>query len=189
MIARDGANISLWQNTSEPFIPTRQITTDRTYDVVIAGGGITGVSTALLLQQAGLRCVLIEAHTLCFGTTGGTTAHLNTLLDTPYNTIENNFSKEAAALVAQAARDAINTVKSNIEKYQIDCSFEEASAFLFSQNEKQTKELEEIRQATLDAGVSAAYTDIIPVSIPFERALEIKEQAKFHPVRYVLALA
>lgn len=189
MIARDGANTSLWQNTSEPFIPTRPLANNENYDVVIAGGGITGVSTALLLQQAGLRCVLIEAHTLCFGTTGGTTAHLNTLLDTPYTTIADNFSKEDAALVAQAARYAIDTIKSNIEKHQIDCAFEEASAFLFSQNEKQTKELEAIRQATVDAGVSATYTDTIPGPIAFDKALEIKDQAKFHPVRYVMALA
>src|SRR5687767_739859 len=133
MTARDGANTSLWQNTSEPFVPTRSITADQTYDVVIAGGGITGVSTALQLQQAGLRCVLLEAHTLCFGTTGGTTAHLNTLLDTPYNTIAENFSKEGAALVAMAAREAISTVKANIAKHQIDCNFEEATGWLFSQ--------------------------------------------------------
>lgn len=189
MIARDGANISLWQNTSEFFIPTRQLIADQTYDVVIAGGGITGVSTALFLQQAGLRCALLEAHTLCFGTTGGTTAHLNTLLDTPYNTIAANFGKENAALVAHAARSSIQTVQANISKYKIDCNFEEASGFLFSQNEEQTKELEDIRQATVDAGVSAAYTDSIPVPVKFERALEIKNQAKFHPVRYVLALA
>ena len=189
MIARDGANISLWQNTSEAFTPTRSIAANQTYDVVIAGGGITGVSTALLLQQAGLRCVLIEAHTLCFGTTGGTTAHLNTLLDTPYTTIAKNFGEGNAALVAQAARGAITTIKTNIEKHRIDCNFEEASAFLFSQNEKQTEELEAIRKATVEAGVAATYTDAIPVSLKFEKALEIKNQAKFHPVRYVMALA
>jgi glycine/D-amino acid oxidase-like deaminating enzyme len=164
MIARDGANTSLWQNTSEAFTPTRSIAANQTYDVVIAGGGITGVSTALLLQQAGLRCVLIEAHTLCFGTTGGTTAHLNTLLDTPYTTIAKNFGEANAALVAQAARGAINTIKTNIEKHQIDCNFSAASAFLFSQHEKQTEELEAIRKATVEAGVSATYTDAIPIS-------------------------
>src|SRR5688572_3800100 len=123
MITRDGANVSLWQNTSEAYTPTRQIDISQNYDVVIAGGGITGISTALQLQQAGLRCMILEAHTLCFGTTGGTTAHLNTLLDTPYNTIAANFSKEDAALVAQAVRESINTVKANIERYKIDCNF------------------------------------------------------------------
>jgi glycine/D-amino acid oxidase-like deaminating enzyme/nitrite reductase/ring-hydroxylating ferredoxin subunit len=189
MTARDGANISLWQNTSEAFTPGRQLVTSQNYDVVIAGGGITGVSTALLLQQAGLRCVLIEAHTLCFGTTGGTTAHLNTLLDTPYNTIANNFGKENANLVALATRKAIALVKNNIIKYKIDCNFEEASAFLFSQNEEQTKELESIRKATVEAGLAADYTDTIPVPIKFDRALKVINQGKFHPVRYVLSLA
>jgi glycine/D-amino acid oxidase-like deaminating enzyme/nitrite reductase/ring-hydroxylating ferredoxin subunit len=189
MIARDGANISLWQNTSEPYIPVRLLDTGKNYDVVIAGGGITGITTALQLQQSGLRCVILEAHTLCFGTTGGTTAHLNTLLDTPYTTIASNFGKEGATLVASAAREAVNTVKANIEKHQIDCNFEEATAYLFSQNEKQTKELESIREATFEAGVQASYTDGTPVPVQFEKALEIKNQAKFHPTRYVLALA
>jgi len=189
MTPRDGANISLWQNTSEAFTPGRQLVPDQNYDVVIAGGGITGVNTALILQQAGLRCVLIEAHTLCFGTTGGTTAHLNTLLDTPYNTIANNFGKENANLVALATRNAIALVKNNIIKYKIDCNFEEASAFLFSQNEDQTKELESIRKATVEAGLAADYTDTIPVPVKFDRALRVNNQGKFHPVRYVLSLA
>jgi glycine/D-amino acid oxidase-like deaminating enzyme/nitrite reductase/ring-hydroxylating ferredoxin subunit len=189
MISRDGANISLWQNTSEAFTPARQIDPEQNYDVVIAGGGITGISTALHLQQAGLRCIVLEAHTLCFGTTGGTTAHLNTLLDTPYTTIAGNFGKENAELVAQAVREALNTIKANIERYKIDCNFEDATAFLFSQNEDQTKELESIRKATVEAGVAASYTGSIPVPVPFEKALEIKNQAKFHPTRYVMALA
>ena len=148
MIARDGANVSLWQNTSEAYIPTTQTDISQNYDVVIAGGGITGISTALQLQQAGLRCIVLEAHTLCFGTTGGTTAHLNTLLDTPYNTIASNFSKENATLVAQAVRESLNTIRANIERYKIDCNYEEATAYLFSQNADQTKELESIRKAT-----------------------------------------
>jgi glycine/D-amino acid oxidase-like deaminating enzyme len=189
MIPRDGANTSLWQNTSELFTPVRLLVPDLKYDVVIAGGGITGVSTALLLQQAGLRCLLLEAQTLCFGTTGGTTAHLNTLLDTPYNTIAKNFGKENASLVALATRGAIALVKDNILKYKIPCDFEETSAFLFSQNDDQTKELDSIREATVDAGLSAVYTDTIPVPIQFDRAIVVKNQGKFHPVRYVLALA
>lgn len=189
MTERDGANISLWQNTTEPFIPSRQVSLDQNYDVVIAGGGITGVSTALLLQQAGLRCILLEAHTLCFGTTGGTTAHLNTLLDTPYTTIAANFGKDNAALVQQAARNSIHTVKTNVTTYNINCNFEEASAYLFSQNDDQTKELESIHNAAIDAGVTSAHTDTIPVPVKFHKAIEIMNQAKFHPVRYVMALA
>jgi glycine/D-amino acid oxidase-like deaminating enzyme/nitrite reductase/ring-hydroxylating ferredoxin subunit len=189
MIARDGANASLWQRTTQPYIPVRQIDITQNYDVVIAGGGITGITTGLQLQQSGLRCVILEAHTLCFGTTGGTTAHLNTLLDTPYTTIASNFGKEGAILVARAVREAVNTVKANIEQHLIDCNFEEATAWLFSQTGQQTKELEAIQQATFEAGIPVSYTKTTPVPIQFDKALEIKNQAKFHPTRYVMALA
>src|SRR5690242_18254943 len=100
MIARDGNCPSLWQTTTEVFTPKQQSLNVKEYDVVIAGGGITGISTALLLQEAGKNCLVAEAATLCFGTTGGTTAHINTLLDNPYSTIEKKFSKDKASLVA-----------------------------------------------------------------------------------------
>jgi len=189
MIARDGASISLWQQTSEPYITTRSFNPDESYDIIIAGGGITGVSTALLLQQAGYRCALLEAHSLCFGTSGGTTAHLNTIMDTPYTTIAGNFGKENARLVAQAAKGAIDTIQNNIAAYHIDCGFEPADAFLFAQNEKQVQELEDIRKASAEAGVSVDYTDKIPVPVDFDKAMIIKGQAQFHPVRYIHALA
>ena len=57
------------------------------------GGGITGITTALLLQKAGKKCMIAEAKTIGFGTSGGTTAHLNTFMDSPYNEIEKILGK------------------------------------------------------------------------------------------------
>src|SRR3989337_2333899 len=125
MIKRDGTCTSLWQDSVLPYLPVNAPDQYAVYDVIIAGGGITGISTALLLQQAGKKCILLEANNLCFGTTGGTTAHLNTLLDTPYSTISKNFSKETAKLVAQSVKEAIDLVHQNIDTYRIDCGFEE----------------------------------------------------------------
>jgi len=189
MIARDGANISLWQDSSSPYQPKNVADKDKEYDVIIVGGGITGVSTGLLLQKAGYQTAILEAATLCFGTTGGTTAHLNTLMDTPYSTITKNFSQEGAELVAKAAREALEFIQSNIDEYSIDCGYEAASAFMFSQTKEQTEELDEIGRSTLAVGLDIDDVDEIPLKIPFKKALEIRGQAKFHPVRYVHALA
>lgn len=189
MIQRDGANISLWQDTIPPYQVRNTVTKNRQYDVIIAGGGITGISTGLLLQKAGFQVIILEANTLCFGTTGGTTAHLNTIMDTPYTTIIKHFGRESAELVACAAREAIDLIRQNIDEYGIDCSFETTSAYLFSQTKEQTEELEEIGRATLAAGPDVDYVGKIPLKIPFKKALEIKGQAKFHPVRYVYGLA
>lgn len=189
MINRDGYCTSLWQTTVKPYQTRNAAGESIIYDVAIAGGGITGITTALLLQQAGKKCIVFEAANLCFGTTGGTTAHLNTLLDTPYTTFSKNFGKENARLVANAAAEAIELVRENITSYKIDCGFEEADAYLFSQDEKQSKELEEILEAATDAGLDVSLVDKLPVSIPFEKIMKVKSQAKFSPVEYVYALA
>ena len=189
MIARDGYQISLWQDTVPPYQCANTVSEQGNYDVIIAGGGITGISTALLLQKEGKRCLVLEANTLCFGTTGGTTAHLNTLLDTPYTTIRKNFNGEAAKLVADATASAIQLIRDNIREYKIECGFDETTAFLFSQNESEDKELESIAGASSEAGLDLRFPSAIPVPVPFTAAMEALGQAKFNPVQYVYALA
>ncbi|HEX2846304.1 MAG TPA: FAD-dependent oxidoreductase [Chitinophagaceae bacterium] len=188
MIARDGYQTSLWQSSIPPYQPVN-ISDNSNYDVIIVGGGITGISTALLLQESGKKCLVLEANTLCFGTTGGTTAHLNTLLDTPYSTIRKKFNAESAAIVAKSTEAAIELVKRNIKKYSIDCDFSEADAFLFAENSKQEKQLEEIAEAALEAGLDLQFTENIPVPASFVSAIRVKGQAKFHPLKYVYGLA
>jgi len=188
MIQRDGALTSLWQVSENAYQPVNSAT-NITYDVIIIGGGITGVSLAHQLQSKGKQCLLLEAKTLCFGTTGGTTAHLNTMLDTPYTAIIKKFGEEKAIKVAEATKDAIALVKENIASYNIDCGYEDASAFLFSQNQSQTEELDEIYKACNKVHLNVAYSNTIPVPVPFEKAIEVTGQAKFNPVQYVYALA
>ncbi|MGN6293699.1 MAG: FAD-dependent oxidoreductase [Chitinophagaceae bacterium] len=188
MIARDGYQTSLWQSSIPPYQPVN-IPDSSNYDVIIVGGGITGISTALLLQESGKKCLVLEANTLCFGTTGGTTAHLNTLLDTPYSTIRKKFSAESAAIVAKSTEAAIELVRRNIKKYSIDCDFSEADAFLFAGNSKQEKQLEEIAEAALEAGLDLQFTENIPIPASFVSAIQVKGQAQFHPLKYVYGLA
>ncbi len=189
MIQRDGANVSLWQKTVDPYEPIHTTAPGRNFDIIIIGGGITGVSTALQLQKSGKSCLLLEAHTLCFGTTGGTTAHLNTLLDTPYADISKNFGENKAGLVADSVKEAIGLVSANISAYNISCGFEDKNAFLFARDPDQEKELEKIAEAALKAGVELDYATEIPASMAFTKAIKVRGQAKFIPTRYVHGIA
>lgn len=188
MISRDGQQTSLWQNTT--FGLKSQLTEPRqSFDVIIAGGGITGITTALALQQAGLQCLVAESHNVGFGTTGGTTAHLNTLLDTPYNTIIKNFGLEQAQLIARGTEAAIAHIETLVGQYHIACGYESCAAFLFAQNGDQEKELNAIADACLQVGLSAELRNSIPVPVGFTKALSVPGQGKFHPLRYLQALA
>src|SRR5688500_3162615 len=120
---RDGAQVSLWQDKMENYTTRNQWEMGKEYDVLIVGGGITGITTALLLQKAGKSCIVAEAKNLCFGTTGGTTAHLNTFFDNDYNTIKDDFGRENAMLVHLATRQALDLVKQHVQEYKIDCGY------------------------------------------------------------------
>lgn len=187
MIQRDGAKESLWQHTADEF--DTAATPGTNYDVIIAGAGITGISLGLCLQKKGVRCIVLEANNICFGTSGGTTAHINTLLDTPYTTIIKNFGEENALLVAQAAKEALALIKTNINEYNIVCGFEETSAFLIAEEEDQVKELDDLYRACKKVEIDAVYTNDTPARWPYMKAMEVLSQAKFSPVEYVYALA
>ncbi len=189
MISRDGNCKSLWQDNAAPYACRNHLGNSRSFDVLIVGGGITGLATGLMLQERGKNCLIAEAANLCFGSTGGTTAHINTLLDTPYTTISKNFGKENAKLVGDAVTYAVRLIKENIARHKIDCDFEDAAAYLFSQNEEQSSELTEIRSATEGAGLIVHSAGEIPIPVSFQQAIQVPGQAKFNPVKYVYGLA
>jgi glycine/D-amino acid oxidase-like deaminating enzyme/nitrite reductase/ring-hydroxylating ferredoxin subunit len=186
---RDGQLHSLWQDTGPEYQPVNSWSRETTYDALVIGAGITGLTTAVLLQEQGLKCIIAEAHNLCFGTTGGTTAHLNTILDTPYNIVEQDFGKEGARLLHQGCVDAINTVEQLTNKYSIDAGFSRQPAFLIAQDEKEVDELQSIVEASARAGDQVSFVDSIPVPLPFLKAARFEGQGQMHATRYVGGLA
>lgn len=186
---RDGACMSLWQQTVADFIPKHTSIPNQSFDVLIVGGGITGITTGLLLQKAGKKCIIAEAHNICFGTTGGTTAHLNTFFDTSYDQVIQNFGEHNAQLLAKAANKSLNLFKQHIEEYNIDCEFENKDGYLYAQDDKQAEELGKIVEASEKAGVPVRYTNNLPVPVAFTKAIVYPAQAQIHPICYVLALA
>lgn len=186
---RDGARTSLWQDGTPNYMAKVQPAGSRQFDVVIVGGGITGITTALQLQRSGLSCVVVEAHQLCFGTSGGTTAHLNNFFDTTYDQVKSSFGEEDAQLLAKAATRALELYRNNIETYSIDCGYAQKDGFVYAQDEAQEKELEKMLEASKQVGIDVSYTDRIPVPFEFRKAIVYHEQAQIHPARYVYALA
>lgn len=186
---RDGTCESIWQSFLPEYHSKATYIPVGTQDVVIVGGGITGLTTALLLQKAGKKCVLAEANNIGFGTTGGTTAHLNTFFDTTYSQITKRFSAEDASLIATAAREAIELIKENISTHNIHSLFKELPGFLFSTNEEQTKELEELISSAQKVGVKADFTNETVIPVPYHKIALLEDQAQFHPLYYIHGLA
>lgn len=186
---RDGYTKSIWQDNSKEIFAANNDKTKIDYDVLIVGAGITGMTLALLLQQAGMKCAIAEAYNIGFGTTGGTTAHLNNFFDTPFYKIANRFGEDNATLVAQGAKEAQQLIKNNVAQYKIECTHKEVQGYLIALNNEQEKELNKIVDAAQDVGIDMKFTTSAPIPIPFIKAAQTGLQAQFHPLQYINGLA
>ncbi|MGN6641309.1 MAG: FAD-dependent oxidoreductase, partial [Mucilaginibacter sp.] len=152
-ILRDGECVSPWQLITEKPGTNDKPDEATVYDCLVVGAGITGLTAALLLQSQGKRTVIAEAHTVGFGTTGGTSAHINTFADASYKDVESDFGEKNAELFARAIGEGIEVIRENIRSYQIECDFEERPGYIYAESEDQAKQLDDIYQASLKAGV------------------------------------
>ena len=94
---------------------------DHLYDVLILGGGFTGISAALELAEAGLSVGLIEAYDIGNGGSGRNGGHLLPDWPSSFHHIEKHLSAEEAALAWQIGMSTVDLARARIKKYNIDC--------------------------------------------------------------------
>jgi glycine/D-amino acid oxidase-like deaminating enzyme len=92
-------------------------------DVVIVGGGITGITVAYLLVKEGLKVAVFEAEKLLNGPRGNITAKITAQHELMYEEFIRDFGKSKARLYYEANAEALNFIKKTVEQHQIDCDF------------------------------------------------------------------
>ena len=179
---------SLWvATTSKTSFP--QLKENLSTDVAIVGGGITGLTTAILLLQAGKKVVVVDNAEIAMGETGYTSAHLTQVLDMRYHTLHSKFGEEQTRLIASSKRAAIQKIEELSLQYGISCGFQYVPGVLFSESKAGDDELNRELEAMNLAELSAEMVQ--GTALPFEtrKALRIPHQAQFHPREYLLPLA
>ncbi|MBM7703855.1 FAD-dependent oxidoreductase [Metabacillus iocasae] len=179
----------------EPFwrsnipLPTfDKLKNDITVDVAIVGGGITGITAAYLLTKEGMKVALLEANELLNGTTGHTTAKLTAQHGLIYDELINHIGKEQAKNYYKANNEALQFVKELIQEKQIDCDFSTEDAYIYTNSEKYVQKLYDEFKAYQKLDIPSELVHEIPFDFPIKKAIVMKEQAQFHPLKYLLAL-
>lgn len=185
---RDGRNASLWNLNTHMVKPGGTLPSGEIYDTLIVGAGITGLTTALILQKAGRKCIVADAHHAGFGSTGGTTAHINTFADTTFAEVEKAFSEETATLFARAIAQSVETIDQFVHTYNIDCDFEWRRGFVYAETDQEVQELDDLYESALRAGVAVSPAKAVPTNATYRKAVVFEKQAQFHPLKYIGAL-
>jgi glycine/D-amino acid oxidase-like deaminating enzyme/nitrite reductase/ring-hydroxylating ferredoxin subunit len=181
-------NVSYWVE-SAPGPERKALETDHEVDVVVVGAGIVGLTTALLLKQAGKRVVVLEMAEVASGVSGYTTAKVTSGHGSIYGALESKHGPETAALYAQANQEALASIAALVEQHQIDCDFERRANFVYTTQESNKTKIDEEVQAARGAGLPVEM--VLEADLPFQiaAAVKLEDQAQFHPRKYLLHLA
>lgn len=181
-------SISLWSATStSPTFPP--LMADAEVDVCVIGGGIAGLTAAMLLAASGKRVALVEARRIGCGVSHRSTVHLTEAVDTRYHAIESDFGKEGATLVAQSSRAAIEQVDALVKAFAIPCDFVRRPGYLYTDHDDDVADLEKEHEAASRAGLPVELLPVAPLPFATRGALRFPDQAQMHVMRYLAGLA
>lgn len=165
-----------------------QLNEDIKADVVIVGGGITGITAAYLIVQEGLKVVLLEASNVLNGTTGHTTAKITAQHGVIYDELINHMGQSKAKQYYEANRDGLDFIKKTAHEHNIDCDLSEEDAYVYATTSRDARKLEKEFKAYQKLGIDGELVDNIPFDIKVHNALSMKNQAQFHPIKYLAHL-
>lgn len=127
---------SIWEieRTTYPYLSN-----NKSYDILIIGGGLTGISMCYYLKDTGYNVCLIEQNKLLSSTTLKTTAKLTYLQQDTLSKIKKAYNEKTANSYLTSQIEAINNIKNIIDSESINCNLEKNDSYLFAIDKKNEK--------------------------------------------------
>src|SRR3954447_22417112 len=178
---------SVWVDTGPEHDERPQLDSDVDAEVCVIGGGIVGITTAALLQDAGVRTVLLEANRLACGVSGFTTAKVSSQHGLVYARLRSRFGRDGAATYGAANQAALEWMAARIEQDGIECDWRRRPSYAYLSDDRAKAEQE--AEAAIEAGLPASLVE--ETGLPYEVAAAVRfdDQAEFHVRKYLLALS
>ena len=150
-------------------------------DVLIVGGGITGILCAYKLKNEGVDCILIEASEICSGITKNTTAKITLGHGLIYDKMIKRYGETKARNYVKAQCEAIKEYTSLCK--EIDCDFEIRDSFVYSRNNlsKIKKEITALNRL----GIKTEFSKAEELPFDIAGAVRVKEQGQFNPLKFL----
>lgn len=166
-------------------LPTfEKLKEDKFVDVAIIGAGITGITAAYLLAKEGVKVAILEAGGVLNGTTGHTTAKVTAQHGLLYDELIQHFGEDKAKLYYESHTHAIQFIK----QLGIECDLSDEDAYIYATTDEYAEKIKTEWEAYQKLGIEGQMADSIPFDIPIKKALVMRNQAQFHPLKYLKKL-
>ena len=158
-------------------------------DVVVIGGGITGLTAAYLLLSAGVTVAVLERRRVAEAETGHTSAHLTMVTDLPLVDLVKQFGRDHAQAAWDAGLAAMNLISEIVRNERIMCDFAWVPGYLHATRDQAGADGDWLRkEAELanELGFDAAFVDEVPLMRT--PGVLFHDQARIHPRLYLAGL-
>lgn len=178
---------SIWEKTITPRKRKQEKLLKKT-DILIIGAGMAGISTAYYLKDSSYQITVLDKGTVGRGVTSKTTGKLTYLQGFTYDKLARMYDKETSSLYLSSQKEAIQLVCQNIEQEHIDCHLEKVKSYVFINEEKEEKKLENEKNILESFGAKCQEENHLPLSYPILKAISVSDTYVFHPLAYLDAL-
>lgn len=171
----------------------RSLHHDTCVNTVVIGGGMAGILTAYLLKKKGIDAIVLDAARIGSGQTQNTTAKITSQHGLFYSKMICKVSRIRLKGYAMANEEAIDRFGQIIKDENIDCDFECLPAVLYTTDDCHIRELKKEANTAKKLGIMAYYTenmtDMSLKTVNAKGAVVFKNQAQFHPLKFIKALS
>lgn len=175
---------SVWTDTAEK--PTfDHLKGDTKTDVLIVGGGLSGLLCAHRLHAAGIDYLLIEAKEIAGGVTHNTTAKVTAQHGLIYGKLLQQYGLAAAKQYYRTNARAVEQYRTLCR--ELDCPFEPRDAYVYSRTDPEP--LRQEWEAYHAIGVSAELVTETPLPFPVAGAVKLPHQGQINPLQLLYRLA
>jgi glycine/D-amino acid oxidase-like deaminating enzyme/nitrite reductase/ring-hydroxylating ferredoxin subunit len=155
-------------------------------DVVIVGGGITGLSTALELLERGYSVAVYDALTVSAGTTSASTGHVDAHPEMGTSALIKKLGIEAARQYVELRKKAIDVIERRATPL---CDFVRVPAFQYSEDHADEDEMRKEFESAVTIGLDAHWEGDLSSNIGHMKVgFRLDDMARVNVFAYQMAL-